>query len=120
MTDIKHVYLVTGGTSGIGRATAAALAARGNCRVAIVGRDPSRTDAVAARLSNETGSQVDPFVAELSNLDQVRELAAGVLDRYERLDVLVNNAAVAFGPARVIFATNHLAPFLLTSLLRER
>jgi NAD(P)-dependent dehydrogenase (short-subunit alcohol dehydrogenase family) len=120
MTDINYVYLVTGGTGGIGRATAAALATRRDGRVAIVGRDRSRTDAAAAQLSNETGGQVDPFVADLCDLDQVRGLAASVLDRYRRLDVLVNNAAVAFGPARVIFTTNHLAPFLLTSLLRER
>lgn len=120
MTDMKYVYLVTGGTGGIGRATAAALAARRDGRVAIVGRDRARTEAAAAELSRETEGLVEPLVADLSDLDQVRALAATTLDRYERLDVLVNNAAVAAGPANVVLTTNHLAPFLLTDLLRDR
>jgi NAD(P)-dependent dehydrogenase (short-subunit alcohol dehydrogenase family) len=120
MTDIKHVYLVTGGTGGIGRATAAALAGRRDGTVVIVGRDAGRTAAAAADLTTSTGGTVEPLAADLSDLDDVRRLAAAVQDRYDRLDVLVNNAAVAFGPARTVFTTNHLAPFLLTGLLRDR
>jgi retinol dehydrogenase-12 len=88
--------------------------------VAVVGRDRTKTETVAAQLSGPIGARVEPFVADLSRLDRVRLLAAEVLDRYDRLDVLVNNAAVAFGSAEEVFTTNHLAPFLLTNLLRDR
>jgi len=119
--------LVTGGTSGIGRATAAALAAMG-ARVGITGRDQERTRNAAAELAAESGNpQVDDFAADLSVQAEVRRLASAVLDRYPRLDVLVNNAGgfwnsrhVSADGLEMTFALNHLAPFLLTSLLLDR
>ena len=119
--------LVTGGTSGIGKATAAGLAALG-ARVGITGRDPARTEAVAASIRATPGSPaVDGFAADMSAQAGVRRLAAQVLDTYPRLDVLVNNAGGFWAHRHVTadglehtFALNHLAPFLLTSLLLDR
>ena len=119
--------LVTGGTGGIGKATAIGLAALG-ARVGITGRDPARTEAAAASIRAAPGSPaVDAFAADMSVQAGVRHLAAQVLDTYPRLDVLVNNAGgfwahrhiTADGLERT-FALNHLAPFLLTSLLLDR
>jgi retinol dehydrogenase-14 len=119
--------LVTGGTGGIGKATAIGLAALG-ARVGITGRDQARTEAAAAAIRATPGSPaVDAFAADLSVQAGVRRLAAQVLDTYPRLDVLVNNAGGFWAHRHVTadglehtFALNHLAPFLLTSLLLDR
>src|SRR5580693_5533302 len=119
--------LVTGGTGGIGRATAAGLAVLG-ARVGITGRDLARTEAAAASIRGTPGSPaVDGFAADLSVQAGVRHLAAQVLDTYPRLDVLVNNAGGFWAHRHVTadglertFALNHLAPFLLTNLLLDR
>jgi retinol dehydrogenase 12 len=117
--------LVTGATSGIGKQTALRLAMLG-ATVIIVARDPARGAAAAAEISSRVpGARVEVMTADLSSLAQVRRLAGEVLARRDRLDVLVNNAGVM--PVRhqlttdgleAAFATNHLGPFLLTSLLR--
>jgi NAD(P)-dependent dehydrogenase (short-subunit alcohol dehydrogenase family) len=122
----KYV-LVTGGTGGIGKATATGLAALG-ARVGITGRDQGRAAAAAADIRAATGSHaVDIFAAGMSSQAQVRRLAAQVLGTYPRLDVLVNNAGGFWRRRHVTadglehtFALNHLAPFLLTSLLLDR
>ena len=86
-----HQVLVTGGTGGIGRATAAGLAALG-ARVAIVGRERGRAEAAASSIRDEVaGADVDALVADLSAQSEVRRLADEVLATYPRLDVLVNN-----------------------------
>ncbi|WCB96895.1 3-oxoacyl-[acyl-carrier-protein] reductase [Baekduia alba] len=121
------VVLITGATRGIGAAAAVELARRG-AEVAIVGREPERVAATAqqARAAGG-GAAVHEHVADLARVDEVRRLAAEVLDRHPRLDVLANNAGAMFTARHVTpdgfeqtFALNHLAPFLLTSLLRER
>jgi NAD(P)-dependent dehydrogenase (short-subunit alcohol dehydrogenase family) len=112
--------VVTGASSGLGRAGAIELAARG-ARLAIVGRNPDRTAAVAA----EAGGTA--FVADFDHLDQVRGLADDLLARFDRLDVLVNNAGglvqhrerTSDGFERTLQA-NYLAPFLLSTLLLPR
>jgi retinol dehydrogenase-14 len=119
--------LVTGGTGGIGKATAIGLSAMG-ARVGITGRDRGRAEAAAADIARESGSQsVDVFVADMSVQADVRRLAGEVLERYPRLDVLVNNVGGFWAHRHVTadglehtFALNHLAPFLLTNLLLER
>src|SRR5580693_2583709 len=119
--------LVTGGTGGIGKATATGLAALG-ARVGITGRNPARAEAAAAGIRAASGSPaVDAFAADLSVQAGVRRLAAQVLDTYPRLDVLVNNAGGFWAHRHVTadglehtFALNHLGPFLLTSLLLDR
>ena len=117
--------LVTGATSGIGKETALRLAALG-AAVTIVGRDEARGAAAAAEIRERVpGARVETLTADLSRPEPVRGLAASVLDRFDRLDVLVNNAGVISMRPRltadgleVTFATNHLGPFLLTCLLR--
>ena len=119
--------LVTGASAGIGAVTVRRLAAMG-ATVAAVGRDRDRTDALVERARAETpGAAVDGLLADLSSQVGVRRLADEVLDRYPRLDVLVNNAgAIFFGRQESVdgvemtFALNHLGYFLLTGLLLER
>src|SRR3954464_12254261 len=113
------LVVLTGATSGIGRAAAAELVRRG-AEVAIVGRDPERVKETAGGVMHE-------HVADLSSLEEVRGLADELLARYERIDVLANNAGAMYTSRHVTpdgyeqtFALNHLAPFLLTRLLRER
>jgi NAD(P)-dependent dehydrogenase (short-subunit alcohol dehydrogenase family) len=121
------VCLVTGGTSGIGRETAARLAELG-ATVVVVGRDVERGRAAVKEIRHRAPSaEVDLLTADMSSLAEVRRLAAEVLEKYHRLDVLDNNAGVIMLKQRftidgyeTMFVVNHLAPFLLTSLLRER
>jgi retinol dehydrogenase-14 len=118
--------LITGGTAGIGKATALGLATMG-AHVAITGRDPARTEAVAGEIRAAGGGQVDALVADLSSQSEVRRLADEVRQRLSRIDVLVNNAGGYWHTRHVTvdglehtFAVNHLAPFLLTNLLLDR
>jgi retinol dehydrogenase 12 len=106
------VFLVTGATGGIGLATASALAALPGATVLVHGRSARKAAAAAAQIGGE------PVAADLSSLDEVRGLAEDVVARYDRIDVLVNNAGVIFERPEVVFTVNHLAPFLLTNLLR--
>jgi NAD(P)-dependent dehydrogenase (short-subunit alcohol dehydrogenase family) len=122
-----QTVLITGGTGGIGKATAAALAALG-ARVGITGRDATRAQAAAVDITRRSGNlAVDAYVADMSSQTEVRRLAAAVLDAYPRLDVLVNNVGGFWAHRRVTpdgleqtFAVNHLASFLLTGLLLDR
>jgi retinol dehydrogenase 12 len=116
------VCVVTGATSGIGKAAATALARLG-ATVVMVGRDRSRTEAAAAQIAAVSTSPPRAEIADLASLEQVRGLA-GRLAGLDRIDVLVNNAGLVLGERRItpdgleyVFALNHLAPFLLTSLL---
>jgi retinol dehydrogenase 14 len=117
--------LITGATSGIGRATALGLATMG-AHVAIIGRDSRRAED-AAREIGTAGGQADVFVADLSSQSEVRRLAEKMLDRYAHIDVLINNVGgywktrhVTADGLELTFALNHLAPFLLTNLLIDR
>src|SRR5690242_13635679 len=122
----KKTVLITGGTGGIGRATADGLASLG-ASVAITGRDAGRAEDAAQQIRAATGVRVDVFVADLSSQSEVRRLADRALGRLSRIDVLVNNVGgfwnhrqlTADGLERT-FALNHLAPFLLTNLLLDR
>ena len=118
--------LVTGGTGGIGRATAMGLAMMG-AHLGITGRDRGRTEEAAAEIRAASGGQVDVFVADLSSQSEVRRLAEQVLQACPRIDVLVNNVGGYWNTRHVTadglertFALNYLAPFLLTNLLLDR
>ena len=124
---IGKVALITGATSGIGSVTAREIARMG-ATVVIVGRDAFRMDNTVAAIQQHTGNRkVSGLIADLSSQEQVRTLASAFLDRYQRLDVLVNNAGAVFyhrettvDGLEMTFALNHLAPFLLTNLLLDR
>jgi retinol dehydrogenase 12 len=119
--------IVTGASAGIGLHTALGLA-RAGMQVVMVGRDTERV-AAAQRFVAERAPDAEPetVLADFSSLDEVRTLAATILARHERVDVLVNNAGmIASGPGfsadghEITIAVNHLAPFLLTHLLLDR
>jgi NAD(P)-dependent dehydrogenase (short-subunit alcohol dehydrogenase family) len=119
--------IVTGATSGIGRAVAEALAAAG-ITVAIVARDAVRGEQARTEISAATGSQrVELFVGDLSDLASVQRLSAAVAEAHPSLDVVVHCAAV-YNARRTVtddgfetmFATNVLGAFLLTNLLLEQ
>ena len=110
--------LITGGSSGIGKATALGLATMG-AHLGITGRDRERTDKAAREIQAASGGPVDIFVADLSSQIEVRRLAEEVLQRLSRIDVLINNVGGYWNTRHVTadglertFALNHLAPFL--------
>jgi retinol dehydrogenase 12 len=116
------VCVVTGATSGIGKAAATALARQG-AQVVLVGRDRGRAEAAATGMGAVSTVPPKVEIADLTSMEQVRALA-GRLTSLERIDVLINNAGLVLGERRVtqdgfehVFAVNHLAPFLLTNLL---
>jgi NAD(P)-dependent dehydrogenase (short-subunit alcohol dehydrogenase family) len=120
------VCLVTGATSGIGRAAAGALAQQ-NATVVILSRNPKKCAQVAAEMQSATGNRDIGFIAaDLSSLAAARAAAAEFRQRYTRLDVLLNNAGVSPSKRResvdgfeYTFALNHLGHFLLTNLLLD-
>jgi NAD(P)-dependent dehydrogenase (short-subunit alcohol dehydrogenase family) len=121
-----RTVLITGGTGGIGRATALGLARLG-AHVGITGRDHERTEDAVREVRAAGGGQADGFVADLSSQSEVRRLAAEVLAFFPRIDVLINNVGGYWNTRHVTadglehtFALNHLAPFLLTNLLLDR
>jgi NAD(P)-dependent dehydrogenase (short-subunit alcohol dehydrogenase family) len=121
---VGRVALVTGGTSGIGRATAEAFGREG-AEVIVSGRDEKRGSEVVAAINRDGGSA--RFVrADLAELESVTELAKLVLGNGRPVDILVNNAgSFSFGPTEgfavadfeAMFATNVRAPFFLTAAL---
>jgi retinol dehydrogenase-14 len=121
-----RTVVVTGSSGGIGRATALRLAQMG-ATVAVTGRNQSRTEEAAGQIRDATGARVHAFTADLSAQTEVRRLAAELLAALPRIHVLVNNAGGYWNTRHVTddglertFAINHLAPFLLTSLLLHR
>ncbi|MFF6905502.1 SDR family NAD(P)-dependent oxidoreductase [Streptomyces sp. NPDC012389] len=118
--------LVTGATSGIGRAAALALARRG-ARLVLVGRDPGRLSGITREIAGISGAAPDAFRADFAELRQVRELGERLREGYPRIDVMAANAGGMFWSRRTTadgfeatFQVNHLAGFLLASLLRDR
>jgi NAD(P)-dependent dehydrogenase (short-subunit alcohol dehydrogenase family) len=118
--------LITGATNGIGLAAAQELARRG-ASLAIVARDDTRAADAVRRIESAGSEVVDVLKADLTSQASVRALADEALQRYARIDVLVNNAGAVFEKRELsvdgierTWALNHLAPFLLTELLLER
>ena len=122
-----QVMIVTGATNGIGEAAAIELARRG-AHVGIVARNPTKAEATVGRMREAApGAPVEVFIGDLALMADVRTVAAEILDRFERIDVLVNNAGIQLPEQRTtaeglpeMIAVNYLAPWLLTSLLRDR
>lgn len=119
--------VVTGATSGIGRAAALQLGRLG-ADLVVTGRNERQGARLVGRLGRECGCPSARFIrADLSLQSEVRRLAADIADRYSRVDVLINNAGARFDrfgttPDNIetTFATNHLSHFLLTVLLLEK
>ena len=120
------VVLITGGTSGIGKASAVALASMG-AEVVVIGRNEERGERAAEEIRRESGNEkVSLMLADLSVQADVRRLAEEFQERHGRLDVLVNNAGVVQSQRtetpdgiETQLAINHLTPFLLTNLLLD-
>ena len=114
---MEPTIVITGATSGLGRAAALALARRG-ARIVVTARDAAK----AAVLERETGADV--HLGDFARLDDVRRLGAEIADRHTRIDVLINNAGLHAAEARTtpdglpeMVAVNYLAPWLLTQAL---
>jgi NAD(P)-dependent dehydrogenase (short-subunit alcohol dehydrogenase family) len=122
-----RICLVTGANRGIGLATAIALARAGG-HVGLICRDRDRAERAADEVCRAADTdRVEVHLADLASLRSIRDLAAQVGRRHERVDVLVNNAAAVSETRRttvdgreLTFAVNHLAYFLLTRLLLDR
>src|SRR5215216_8054795 len=122
----KRVCLITGATSGIGKATAMGLANMG-ASVVMVGRDRGRGEAALAEIKEgSANASVHLMLTDRSSQEDIRRLADEFKDAYPRLDVLVNNAGVirskrvtSADGIEMTFAVNHLAYFLLTNLLLD-
>jgi NAD(P)-dependent dehydrogenase (short-subunit alcohol dehydrogenase family) len=123
----ERVCVLTGATSGIGRAAASALARQG-FSLGLVCRSREKGERAAAEIRAETGrDDVAVFVADLGERAAVRRVAAELCGRYPRIDVLLNNAGLVNlrreetpDGLEATFAVNHLAYFLLTELLLDR
>lgn len=116
----QRTIVITGASDGIGAAAARTLSDAGDT-VVIVGRSEAKTKAIATELG------ADYFLADFAELAQVRALATQLLEKYPRIDVLANNAGGIMGKHQLTidghestFQVNHLAPFLLTTLLMDR
>ncbi|MBX7528531.1 SDR family NAD(P)-dependent oxidoreductase [Qipengyuania vesicularis] len=115
--------LITGGYSGLGQETARAMAAKG-AHVILSGRDATKLSAAADALAEQTGAKIDTLVCDLASLDSVRKAASEANERFDKIDLLINNAGVmACDEAKTAdgfemqFGTNHIGHFLLTNLL---
>lgn len=120
----KQTILLTGATDGIGKHTAIELAKRDVCLL-VHGRNKQKLDKLIAELKAlGSNKSIEGFVADFSSLEDVRKMAKAILKKYDRIDVIINNAGAGFAAGRtgkdgteLRLAVNYLAPFLLTRLL---
>jgi NAD(P)-dependent dehydrogenase (short-subunit alcohol dehydrogenase family) len=121
------LIIITGATNGIGQAAALELARQG-AHLGIVARNPAKAEATVRRITTTApGSTVDVFVGDLALMGDIRRVAAQILDRYRRINILINNAGIQLTKQRTtteglpeMVAVNYLAPWLITSLLYDR
>lgn len=123
----SKIILITGSTDGIGKVTAKALVKQGHT-VIVHGRNKKKAETVCEEIKSETGNnKIDFIIADLLLLSDVKRMADEFKEKYERLDVLINNAGAMFSKDRETtkdgfektIALNVFAPFLLTQLLLE-
>ncbi len=123
---INKTIFITGASGGIGLQSARGLAGQG-ANIVMVGRDRERTSQAVEFVKTQTGNQsVSYLLADLSSIQEVRRLAQEFKDKYQTLDVLLNNAGAFFFSRKVsvdgyemTLALNHLNYFLLTDLLLD-
>jgi len=126
LRDNRRIMLVTGASSGIGEATAGVLASQGH-HVVMVSRTDERGNRARQKIHHaHPDASTDLLIADLTTTTAIRRLAEEFNAKYDRLDVLINNAAVMTSTRRVTpegfetqFFVNHLAYFLLTGLLLD-
>jgi NAD(P)-dependent dehydrogenase (short-subunit alcohol dehydrogenase family) len=118
--------VIAGATSGVGLAAAHEVARFGG-RLALVARNEAKAQAVRAQLEREHRADVAVFLADFARLGDVHRVAEALLERLERIDVLINSAGVhctrrqsSADGHELVFAVNHLAPFVLTQRLLPR
>jgi len=124
---VAPTVVITGGNAGVGKETAVGLAEQG-AQVVITSRDPERGAAAVAEIRERTGSDaIEAMRLDLASIASIRSFAAELLERVERIDVLVDNAGGILGKRRetgdgfeMTFGVNHLGHFLLTNLLLDR
>ena len=128
MTEMAgKVVIITGGNTGIGKEAAVGLAGLG-ARVVVTSRNEERGRSARQEIAERSGNDsVEVMSLDLASFTSIRSFAADVLDRFDHLDVLVNNAGlILYRRAETqegfeeTFGVNHLGPFLLTDLLLER
>jgi NAD(P)-dependent dehydrogenase (short-subunit alcohol dehydrogenase family) len=115
------VCIVTGSNSGIGKETALALAEMGASVVTVVRNKESGEKACSEIIEASGNNSIDLMICDLSSMESIRRFAAEFKDKYDRLDVLINNAGVVISKRQLTIdgfeqtlAVNYLAPFLLT------
>ena len=118
--------IITGATSGIGLEAARRIA-QGGADLVLVCRNAEKGEKVAAAIQQDFGVKADVVLADFSDFEQVRRAADEILRKYDKLDILINNAGIhmttrAFNKdgLELVFAVNHLASFLFTRLLLDR
>ena len=119
--------IVTGATSGIGYETTLGLADRG-ASIVLIGRNPSKANKAVNSIKEATGNDaVEAVIADLSSQTEIRKAASLIGDRYDKIDVLINNAGIWLSKPKItedgietMFAVNHLAYFYLTHLLMDK
>jgi NAD(P)-dependent dehydrogenase (short-subunit alcohol dehydrogenase family) len=127
MSGMKgRIYVITGSNSGIGKETAIGLAKMGATIVMVV-RDQERGEKARTEIVKQTGNNsVDLMICDLSSMSSIRHFAEEFKKKYDRLDVLINNAGAVFNKREVTpegfertLAVNYLGPFLLTHELMD-
>lgn len=124
---MQKTVLITGATSGIGKATAIALSRLGY-HVIIHGRDIKKIAAIQQEIITQSGhTAVSTVTADLFSINDIRKMCAGLRERFSRIDILINNAGSLMSNERAVsadgiektFAVNVIAPFLITHLLLD-
>lgn len=123
----EKIAIITGSTSGIGEETAKALAREG-IQLVLPVRNMAKGEALVEKIRQLTGDgRADLFECDLSSMDSIRAFAREFNEKYDRLDILINNAGIwemkrSETPDGIekTFAINHLAPFLMTNLLLDK
>ena len=125
MTDMTCV--ISGSTSGVGKVTLRRFAEAGASHLVMVVRNQQKAEKVKADILKDYNVNIDIIIADFSDLNSVKKAAQHILDKYPKIDVLVNSAGIHStrktynkDGVEMVFCVNHLATFLLTYLLMDR
>lgn len=120
------ICIISGATSGVGYEAVKSLAA-GGADIVMIARNENKAKAIKSEIEGIYKVRVDYFIADFSDLKQVEMVALDILEKYPRIDILINSAGIHSTKRKLnkdgyemVFCVNHLAPFLLTRLLLKR